>query len=263
MRRPILPALPLVVTELGAGPPLLFLHGLLGRARNWLTVGRALADRFAVRLADLRNHGASPWSEEAGYAAMAADVATLIEGAAAGPVTLVGHSMGGKVAMALALTRPDLVGRLIVVDIAPVRYASGYERFVRAMLAADLSPGRRRADVDAELAASVPDAAMRAFLMQNLDSRDGRLAWQPNLTALLQAMPELMGFPEHLASGAFPGPVRCLRGERSDYVDADGVAALHLLFPGAGVATVPDAGHWPHAERPDTFQALLADALTR
>ncbi len=159
MRRPILPALPLVVTELGAGPPLLFLHGLLGRARNWLTVGRALADRFAVRLADLRNHGASPWSEEAGYAAMAADVATLIEGAAAGPVTLVGHSMGGKVAMALALTRPDLVGRLIVVDIAPVRYASGYERFVRAMLAADLSPGRRRADVDAELAASVPDAA--------------------------------------------------------------------------------------------------------
>lgn len=256
------PALSLAVTELGSGAPLLFLHGLLGRARNWTSVGRAMADSYAVQLADLRNHGASPWSAAAGYAEMAADVASLIKAAGAGPVTLVGHSMGGKVAMALALTRPELVRRLIVVDIAPVRYASGYDRFIRAMLAADLSTGRRRADVDAGLAAAVPDAAMRAFLIQNLESRDGRLAWQPNLAVLLAAMPELMDFPADLSAGAFAGPVRCLRGERSDYVGAAGETVLRRLFPDTSVAAVPGAGHWPHAEQPAAFLAALRAALT-
>lgn len=255
------PALPLAVTELGNGAPLLFLHGLLGRARNWLSVGRAMADSHAVQLVDLRNHGASPWSDAAGYDAMAADVASLIEAAGAAPVTLVGHSMGGKVAMTLALTRPELLRCLVVVDIAPERYASGYDRYIQAMLAADLSPGRRRADVDAGLAAAVPDAAMRAFLIQNLESRDGRLAWQPNLEILLAAMPEIMGFPTGLLAGAFAGPVRCLRGERSDYVDGNGEAALRRLFPDAAVATVAGAGHWPHAEQPAAFLAALRAAL--
>ncbi|MGD9508761.1 MAG: alpha/beta fold hydrolase [Geminicoccaceae bacterium] len=253
--------LELAVTELGAGPPLLFLHGLLGRARNWLTAGRALASSYSVRLVDLRNHGGSPWSDEAGYAAMAADIARLIETAAAGPVTLVGHSMGGKVAMTLALTRPELLRRVIVVDIAPIRYASGYDRLIQAMLAADLSPGRRRGDVDAELAAAVPDRAMRAFLVQNLETSQGRLAWQPNLGALLRAMPELMGFPPDLPAGHYGGPVRCLRGERSDYVGAEGEAALRHLFPSAEITAVPAAGHWPHAEQPAAFLALLEKAL--
>jgi pimeloyl-ACP methyl ester carboxylesterase len=251
----------LAVTDFGAGPPLLFLHGLLGRALNWLTAGRALANSYSVRLVDLRNHGASPWSDEAGYVLMAADIARLIETAAAGPVTLVGHSMGGKVAMTLALRRPELLRRLIVVDIAPIRYASGYDRLIQAMLAADLSSGRRRADVDAGLAAAVPDKAMRAFLIQNLETSDGRLAWQPNLNALLRAMPELMGFPPDLPAGRYGGPVCCLRGERSDYVGPDGEAALRRLFPGAGMATVPAAGHWPHAEQPAAFLALLEQAL--
>ncbi|MFO1048434.1 MAG: alpha/beta fold hydrolase [Geminicoccaceae bacterium] len=256
------PTVPLAVTELGDGPPLLFLHGLLGRARNWLTVGRAMADSHAVQLVDLRNHGASPWSDVAGYAAMAADIASLIESGGAGPPTLVGHSMGGKVAMTLALSRPELLRRLIIVDIAPVRYASGYERYIEAMLAADLSPGRRRTDVDAGLAAAVPDAAMRAFLMQNLESRDGRLAWQPNLAVLLTAMPELMDFPADLPAGAFAGPTRSLRGERSDYVGPAGEAALRRLFPDATVAAVPGAGHWPHAEQPAAFLAALREALS-
>ena len=254
--------IPLAVTELGHGPPVLILHGLLGRSRNWLSVGRALEGRHAVRLADLRNHGASPWSDEMSYPAMAADVAALVERAGAyGPVTLVGHSMGGKVAMALALTRPELVTKLVVVDIAPVRYAQGYESFVRAMMAVDLSPSRRRADVDAALAAAVPEPAMRAFLLQNLATRNGTLAWQPNLAVLLRAMPEISTFPASLAGASFGGVVTCLRGARSDYVDAVGEAALRRHFPSVVIATVPDAGHWPHAEQPAAFQERLERAL--
>ena len=253
--------LALSATRVGNGPPVVALHGLLGRARNLAGIGRALEATHTVWLADLRNHGSSPWSDEMTYAAMAADVAALIEREGLGPVTMIGHSMGGKVAMCLALTRPELVDRLVVVDIAPVRYAQGYEGFVRAMQACDLAPPRRRADVDAQLAATVPDPAMRAFLLQNLETRDGALAWQPNLAGLLAAMPELTGFPEALAGRRYAGPTRALRGARSDYVDAAGAAALRGYFPDATVATVPDAGHWPHAEQPVAFQRLLAEAL--
>ena len=253
--------LALSATRVGNGPPVVALHGLLGRARNLAGIGRVLEASHAVWLADLRNHGSSPWSDEMTYAAMAADVAALIEREGLGPVTMIGHSMGGKVAMCLALTRPELVDRLVVVDIAPVRYAQGYEGFVRAMQACDLAPPRRRADVDAQLAATVPDPAMRAFLLQNLETRDGALAWQPNLAGLLAAMPELTDFPEALAGRRYAGPTRALRGARSDYVDAAGAAALRGYFPDATVATVPDAGHWPHAEQPVAFQRLLAEAL--
>ena len=253
--------LALTATRVGSGSPVVALHGLLGRARNLAGIGRALEASHAVWLADLRNHGSSSWSDEMTYAAMAADVAALIEREGLGPVTMIGHSMGGKVAMCLALTRPELVDRLVVVDIAPVRYAQGYEGFVRAMQACDLAPPRRRADVDAQLAATVPDPAMRAFLLQNLETRDGALAWQPNLAGLLAAMPELTGFPEALAGRRYAGPTRALRGARSDYVDAAGAAALRGYFPDATVATVPDAGHWPHAEQPVAFQRLLAEAL--
>jgi esterase len=256
------PALELAVTELGEGPPLIVLHGLLGRARNWLTIARALQERWGVRLVDLRNHGASPWSDEAGYAAMAADVAALIERLAAGrPATVLGHSMGGKVAMVLALTRPELVARLVIVDIAPVRYAQGYDAFIRAMQAVDLAAVGKRADADAALAADVPEAAMRGFLLQNLEGAGGKFAWQPNLAVLQAAMAELTGFPEALAGRRYEGPACCLRGERSDYVDAAGEAALRRCFPRIEVLTVPGAGHWPHAERPAEFLRLLEPCL--
>ena len=251
----------LSATQVGSGPPVVALHGLLGRARNLAGIGRALEASHAVWLVDLRNHGASPWSDAMTYAAMAGDVAALIERERLGPVTMIGHSMGGKVAMTLALTRPELVARLVVVDIAPVRYAQGYEGFIRAMQACDLAPPKRRGDVDAQLAAAVPDPAMRAFLMQNLETRDGALSWQPNLAGLLAAMPELTGFPQALAGRRYLGPTRALRGARSDYVDEAGAAALRAYFPTATVATVPDAGHWPHAEQPAVFQQLLAEAL--
>jgi pimeloyl-ACP methyl ester carboxylesterase len=254
-------ALDLAVTRQGDGPPLIVLHGLLGRARNWLTIARGLQGRYAVQLVDLRNHGASPWSDETGYAAMAADVAALVGRLGGGPVPVIGHSMGGKVAMVLALTRPELVERLIVVDIAPLAYRQGYEAYIDAMQGVDLAAVGKRADADTALAKAVPDPAMRGFLLQNLESSGGRFAWQPNLAGLRAGMAALTGFPAELAERRYEGPAFCLRGERSDYVDADGEAALRRHFPTIEVITVPGAGHWPHAEKPADFQRLLEPLL--
>lgn len=253
--------LDLARTVVGEGPPVVVLHGLLGRARNWLSVARALEAAFAFHLVDLRNHGASPWADEMSYPAMAGDVAALIESLGGEPVRVVGHSMGGKVAMTLALSRPELVERLVVVDIAPVPYAQGYDDLIRAMLSVPLHIAQRRADVDAALREGVPDPALRGFLLQNLDIADGRAAWQPNLETLLRTMPALTRFPTELAGRTFDGPVTCLRGARSDYVGPAGETALRGYFPAAAVATVPDAGHWPHAERPAVFQPMLEQAL--
>lgn len=253
--------LELATTVQGSGPPVVVLHGLLGRARNWLTIARGLERHWTVHLVDLRNHGASPWSDEAGYAAMAADVAALIEQRVGGRTRLLGHSMGGKVAMTLALARPELVERLIVVDIAPVTYRQGYEDYIRAMQAVDLAAARKRADVDAALAAAVPEPGMRGFLLQNLESADGRFRWQPNLAALLRAMGEIGSFPNELAGRIYAGPSFALRGERSDYIDAAGEAALRRLFPAIEILTVPGAGHWPHAEQPAAFLRLLEPCL--
>lgn len=256
--------LELAVSTLGAGPPLVVLHGLLGRARNWLTIARNLQERRTVLLADLRNHGASPWSDTMSYTAMAADVAALVERQAGGRAAVLGHSMGGKAALALALVRPELVERLILVDIAPVDYGEGqgYARYIRAMQAVDLAAVSKRADVDAGLAAAVPEPSMRGFLLQNLGTGQGRFAWQPNLAVLLRAMDAITGFPDGLAAGrTYDGPSFCLRGERSDYVGPEGEAALRRCLPRVEVLTVPGAGHWPHAEKPAAFQRLLEPCL--
>jgi esterase len=254
-------ALDLAVTALGDGPPVVILHGLLGRARNWLTVARALQGRRRVLLPDLRNHGASPWADAMDYPVMAVDVAALIEREAQGHATVIGHSMGGKVAMVLALTRPELVERLIVVDIAPIRYVSGFLPFVEAMQAVDLARVRTRADADAALRESVPDNAMRGFLLQNLGTSAGSFAWQPNLEVLASTMDAITGFPDAVATRSWEGPAFALRGERSDYVGSEGEAALRARLPRLELATVPGAGHWPHAERPAEFLRLLEPCL--
>jgi pimeloyl-ACP methyl ester carboxylesterase len=257
------PALDLAVTEVGEGPPLVVLHGLLGRARNWLSVARALQGERRSLLADLRNHGASPWSEVMDYGALAADVAALIERRAGGRAGVVGHSMGGKAAIYLALTRPELVERLVVVDIAPVAYDHGatFGGYIRAMQALDLGRVRNRADADAALAAAVPEPGIRAFLLQNLELSGGRARWQANLDVLLRALPAITGWPGELEGRTFAGPAFAVRGELSDYVDAAGEAALCRHLPGVEVATVPAAGHWVHAERPAEFLDRLRRCL--
>lgn len=246
--------------EFGAGRPVVILHGLFGAARNWATVARRLGERRRAVAFDLRNHGGSPWTEAMDYPAMAEDVREAVAGF--GRSAVVGHSMGGKTAMALALLYPGLVERLAVVDIAPVAYQGrGHADYIRAMRGVDLAVARR-AEVEAQLQAGVPDPALRAFLLQNLVSEDGGgLRWRLNLDGLLAAMPAIMGWPEDLDTRRYDGPTLFLVGETSDYVRPEHHGRIRRLFPRADIRPVPGAGHWPHAERPAAFMAMLEEFL--
>jgi esterase len=246
-------AVALAWSEWGAGPPVVVLHGLFGAAVNWTTIARRLGTRFHVIAADLRNHGASPWAEAMDYRALADDVAALLDAQGLAAASIIGHSMGGKAAMALALARPARVTRLVVVDIAPVARATALEPYVVAMARLDLARITRRKEAEAALAQDIPDAAVRAFLMQNLVASDGGLRWRINLHALDAGMNDIAGFPDFPPGTAYRGPTLVVRGERSDYVDEAGRAAFARFFPGYRLVTIPGATHWVHADAPDAF----------
>lgn len=253
----------LAVQELGEGPPVLVLHGLLGQGRNWASLAKPLAARRRVLLVDLRNHGRSPHHPAMSYPAMAADLEALLDRLGFARAALVGHSMGGKAAMVFALARPERVARLVVVDVAPVDYGPrpDFERYLRAMLAIDPARYTRRAEVEAALSEVAPDPRIRAFLASNLDVRDGRLAWLPNLPVLLEALPAIAGFPAELPPAPASLPVLAIRGARSDYVRAEHEPTFRRLFPALRLETVADAGHWVHTDAPAAVLALLEGFL--
>jgi pimeloyl-ACP methyl ester carboxylesterase len=170
--------------------------------------------------------------------------------------------MGGKVAMQLALSHGDAVGRLVVVDIAPVRYERSFAPYIEAMQQVDLSAARR-SEVDESLKPAVPDAGVRAFLLQNLVSSDGGFAWRVNLPALSANMDGIMGFPESADRRSFEGPALFLAGGRSDYLRPLHRAEIERLFPRAEFEVIEDAGHWVHAERPADFLEALERFLER
>lgn len=250
----------LAATEVGAGPPLVLLHGLFGAGQNWGGIRSVLARRFRVLTPDLRNHGSSGRDPDMSYAAMAADVAATMDAAGMPRAAVLGHSMGGKVAMALALAQPDRVDRLVVADIAPVRYKPALRGYVEAMQAIPLRSGLARREADAALAATIPEAGIRAFLLQNLRFESDPPSWRLGLAAIAAAMPEIEDFAP--PTGArFDGPVLVMAGERSGYVRAEHHEVFRALFPAARFATVPAAGHWVHAENPAAFLALLQPFL--
>jgi pimeloyl-ACP methyl ester carboxylesterase len=193
-------------------PPLVIAHGLFGSGRNWGAVAKRLARDRQVAAVDLRNHGDSPRDPDMSYAAMAGDLAATIA-ELGGEADLLGHSMGGKAAMVLALTEPERVRRLVVADIAPAAYRHSQIGYVRAMQALDLAGLSRRSEADARLAPSVPDPVLRAFFLQSLAFEDGVARWKLNLDVLAEQMPTIMGFPE--PAGRFPGPTLFLTGAAS------------------------------------------------
>ena len=258
-----MPPVDLEASRTGQGPSVVIAHGLFGAARNWTSVARRLAVERTVHALDMRNHGASPWTGEMTYPAMAEDLLRYIGTQGLSRPTVIGHSMGGKAAMTAALLAPDRIGRLIVVDIAPVRYRHGFASLVEALVGLDLDGIGRRTDADERLAEAVPDAALRGFLLQNLVLRDGRYVWRLNLAAISAAQEALRDFPDLPPSAVFDGPTLLIGGGASDYILPDHAPAIERYFPNAGQRRIPGAGHWVHAERPEPFLAAVEDFLGR
>ena len=235
-----------------AAPPLLIAHGLYGSGRNWGVIAKRLSDIRRVVTVDMRNHGTSPHLPAHGYPDLADDLAEVI-GEIGGPPDLIGHSMGGKAAMALALTRPELVRTLLVGDIAPVSYGHTQQPMIDAMRAVDLTRVTRRSDANAALIALGVEPGVASFLTQSLDVE--RKVWRLNLDALSDQMDAIIGFP--VFHTRFDRPTLFLSGGQSDYVQPEHRATIRALFPGARFAKLPRAGHWLHADAPRGFEASV------
>jgi pimeloyl-ACP methyl ester carboxylesterase len=259
---------PLHTTELGeSGSRVVFCHGLFGQGRNFTAIAKQLAGRHRVTLVDMPDHGRSPWSDRFDYLTAADQVADLLT--ADDPVALVGHSMGGKIAMLVALRHPELVERLVVVDVAPVPYdhATEFERYITAMRGLDLGRLERRSQADEMLREAVPDPTVRGFLLQNLRHEGvGEAAtwrWQPNLELLGRDLDAVTDWPEAALAGSAPydGPVLWVGGADSGYVREDYAAAMDRWFPRNRRVTVKGAGHWVHSEQPEVFAEVLSRFL--
>ena len=237
-------------------PPILIAHGLFGSARNWNVIAKRLAETRRVISVDMRNHGTSAWAAPHSYAALADDLAEVIA-AHGGQADVIGHSMGGKAAMVLALAHPDAVRKLVVADIAPVAYGHTQQGMIDAMRTVDLARVDTRGDADRQLALAVDEAGVRAFLLQSLDVKGKR--WRFNLDQLEADMALILGFPS--MNGRFDGSVLLLSGGASDYVLPEHRAEVKRLFPEARFAKIPGAGHWLHAEKPREFEAACAAFL--
>lgn len=232
-------------------PPLLIVHGLYGSARNWGVIAKRLSDERQVIAVDQRNHGFSPWRNTHSYPELADDLAEVID-AHGGQMDVIGHSMGGKAAMTLALKHPDKVRRMLVADIAPVAYTHSQIQFIKAMRSVDLDQLERRSQAEAQLSEAGVDPALQSFFTQSLDIPNKR--WRLNLDALEDQMPLVLSFPEEITS-SWEGAALFLSGATSDYVQREHRPRIKSLFPQAKFAKIPGAGHWLHAEKPREFEA--------
>ncbi|MGJ8583760.1 MAG: alpha/beta fold hydrolase [Marinosulfonomonas sp.] len=237
-------------------PALLIAHGLFGSGRNWGVIARRLSDERQVIAVDMRNHGDSDWFPCHSYGEMAGDLAEVIADHGA-PMDVLGHSMGGKAAMVLALSGSDVVRKLIVADIAPVGYSHTQIHLAQAMQALDLDQINSRAEADEILQSREDDPSVRAFLLQSLDLKSKK--WRLNLDVLSAEMAGIIGFPE--VSGQFSGPAFFLSGGDSAYVRREYRPEIKRLFPAARFAKIPGAGHWVHAEKPREFEAAVRTFL--
>jgi pimeloyl-ACP methyl ester carboxylesterase len=248
------------VVQHGTGAAVVFLHGLLGAANNFGAIAKAIAAGGHRALAlDLRNHGASPHAPTMSYAEMADDVAETLRAHAAWPAAVIGHSMGGKVAMALALAHGAGVARLCIADIAPVAYpAPSFLRYIAAMRALPLREGLTRREADAALAAASDNPALRGFLLQNLLFGESPPRWRIPLATIAEEMPKIGGWPD--PPGRYDGPTLVLAGDSSDYIRPEDHARFRAMFPAARFATIA-AGHWLHADNPQAFIAEITRFL--
>jgi esterase len=245
----------------GSGQPLVILHGLFGSGKNWQSQVRRFAEHFQVFTVDLRNHGESFHADEMNYSAMAEDVAGLLYRLELSDCDILGHSMGGKVAMTLALQNPDLVARMIVADIAPVAYFHHYDDLINPILALPLETIESRAQAEQLLRQNIPEDQLRAFLLQNLVRESAGWRWRVNWEVIQRDMEWLTGFGELPQDWFIKLPTLFLRGEKSDYIGEAEIEVIQQRFQNCRIETIEAAGHWLHAEKPGAFNQLVLDFL--
>lgn len=242
----------------GAGPTVAFLHGLYGQGKNFQSIAKSLSPEYRSALVDLPNHGESAWTDRIDYEQMADAIAERLRGIAE-RIALVGHSMGGKVAMTLALRHPDLVERLVAVDISPVDHSdmSEFAHYLDSLAAIDLSTIGSRKDADDQLATRVESPTIRGFLLQNLIRTPDGWAWKANLDLLRRDLAAIGGFPQGLDASPYDGPVLWIAGAKSHYVRDEYAETMRALFPAVRKIVVKDAGHWVHSEQREVFTTIL------
>jgi esterase len=246
--------------EPSSGSPLVFLHGLFGSSANWGGIVKAFSETHYCIVPDLRNHGRSFHDGTVGYGAQSGDVINLLEELEIEKATLIGHSMGGKVAMMVALHQPEMVDRLVVVDMAPRRYQHSFAGILTALKKIDLEHLENRNEADSFLANYIDESGVRSYLLQNLVRTSNAWQWRINIEALSNGIAQITGFPVN-ESRRFNGPSLFIYGNNSDYVDAEGRAAISHFFPNAEVRGVDNAGHWVYADQPQVFINYLSRFL--
>lgn len=245
-------AVPLHHRIYGRGSPVIILHGLFGSSRNWLSMTKKLAEHHLVITADLRNHGKSPHSDTMNYPEMSGDVFDLAERLGLPTYSVVGHSMGGKVAMQMALARPDVIDSLVVLDIAPVEYDHRYGKIFTAMKQLPVDRLKNRQEAEDLFCPLIGDTYLCQFLLQNLVRNGDAFSWRINLPALENNIDRIAAFPELQASRRFDGACLFLGGKQSDFILPGHIPLIKQFFPGAEIQWLDEAGHMLHVEKPDS-----------
>lgn len=253
----------LFASEIGEGFPLIILHGLLGMSDNWAMIAKKLSHRFRVIVPDMRNHGRSPHTSEHSYELMAEDILSLCSARGIEKIHLLGHSMGGKVAMTIACKEPSLVSRLVVADIGPGAYTDSNYHTGLLQVMMGINPGNyaTRNEIDKLLMLKIPDQRIRMFLLKNLGRNEQNLlSWRANLPVLLsQSNKVLEGINP---DGVFTGKTLFLKGSMSDYISDEQCDLIYKQFPSASIVTIENAGHWIHADATEIFTQNVCDFLT-
>jgi esterase len=241
----------------GSGPPIIILHGLFGLGDNWRTIARKLEEEYQCIIPDQRNHGRSPHDPVMNWDVMASDVHELIEDLDLDEVILMGHSMGGKVAMQFATTYPELVDKLIVVDMAPKIYPPHHKTVIKAINALDPATCKSREDAEQVLRQYIQDdEATIQFLLKNISrTPEGNFEWKANMPGIIAAYDALM--QDIAAMHPYLGPTLFVKGEFSNYVSEDDMPVIRQLFPAASLVEITGAGHWIHADKPEEFVAEI------
>ncbi|MEX1188123.1 MAG: alpha/beta fold hydrolase [Bacteroidia bacterium] len=243
------------------GPTLLILHGLFGQSDNWAGIARKLSDKYRIYVFDLRNHGESDHSEDFSYELMAEDVIETIEAAFLGNVHLLGHSMGGKVAMVVAQKRPDLLKSLLVADIAPKYYRPHHEEIIKGLNALNPKEIKSRPEAEEELENYIPDFGTRQFLLKNLGrADDNSFEWKFNLKVLTEKIENIGKAIDNTVSKV---PALFYRGEKSRYVNDEDYESIKKIFPNAEFSEMKDAGHWLHAENPNEMMKTIEEWIAK